>query len=118
MARTWCTARVEFFWPNNSEFGPKIRFFCYRTLDVVDGLFVALGKAVDMASALLCNFLYPRNGCFPPIAGCDKYQLWSTTNVNILNPNYKLQVEAKFLIKTDVFIHHEGQFFSPDSRFN
>lgn len=28
-----------------------------------------------------------------------------------------LQVEAKFLIKTDVFIHHQGQFFSPDSRF-
>ena len=27
------------------------------------------------------------------------------------------KVEAEFLIKTDVFIHHQGQFFSPDSRF-
>ena len=28
-----------------------------------------------------------------------------------------IKVEAEFLIKTDVFIHHQGQFFSPDSRF-
>ena len=28
-----------------------------------------------------------------------------------------MKVEAEFLIKTDVFIHHQGQFFSPDSRF-
>ena len=38
-----------------------------------------------------------------------------------MNCTYKysrtLQIESLFLMKTDIFIHHLGQFFSPDSRW-
>ena len=46
------------YWPKFSDFGPKVRF-CYRTPDFVNGPFVALAKAVDLAPLdQFLNFLF------------------------------------------------------------
>ena len=53
-----------FFWPKFSDFGPKVRF-CYRTPDLVNGPFVALGDSFDLAPPdPFLNFSFPSYGCF------------------------------------------------------
>ena len=54
-----------FFGSKFSDFCPKIRFFCHRTLDFVNGSFVALAKTVDLApSDRFFDFLFPSYGRF------------------------------------------------------
>ena len=66
MAGTWLEARSEsfFFWQNFRIFARK-SVFCYRTPDFVNGPFVALAKAVDLApSDPFFDFSFPSYGRF------------------------------------------------------
>ena len=55
VAKTWFESRSEFFLAQKLLFPPQNTVLCYRTLDFVNGPFVALGKMVDF-TPLLCTF--------------------------------------------------------------
>ena len=66
MAGTWLGLRSKrFFVGQNFWILSRKSIFCYRTPDFVNGPFVALAKAVDLApSDWLLNFLFPSYSCF------------------------------------------------------
>ena len=66
MAGTWLEARSGFFFlGQNFRILARKSVFCYRTPDFVNGPFVALAKAVDLApSDPFLNFSFPSYGRF------------------------------------------------------
>ena len=56
---------MSFLWAQKFGLRPKYRFFRYRTLDFVNGPFVALSKTIDSApSDLLCDFCFQETAVF------------------------------------------------------
>ncbi len=66
MAGTWLAVRSgRFFFGQNFRILARKSVFCYRTPDFVNGPFVALAKAVDLApSDPFLNFSFPSYGRF------------------------------------------------------
>ena len=66
MAGTWLGVRSEsFFFGQNFRILARKSVFCYRTPDFVNGPFVALAKAVDLApSDPFFDFSFPSYGRF------------------------------------------------------
>ncbi len=66
VAGTWLGVRSgRFFFAQNFRILARKSVFCYRTPDFVNGPFVALAKAVDLApSDPFLNFSFPSYGRF------------------------------------------------------